>query len=81
MQDRLLDEDATYRDNELLRLFSDSRVLRYEDVAGKPDWGIEFPRNRLVRLEVQKGNLQPLGCDWKGTARAVAATVKSGVIS
>jgi SAM-dependent methyltransferase len=80
MRDRLLDEDATYRDNELLEIFSDFRILRYEDVAAKPDWGIEFPTNRLVRLEAQKGNPQQTGCDWKGTPKAVGATVKWGVM-
>jgi SAM-dependent methyltransferase len=80
MRDRLLDEDATYRDNELLELFSDFRILRYEDVVAKPDWGIEFPKNRLVRLEAQKGNLQRAGCDWKGTPKPVGTTLKWGVM-
>jgi SAM-dependent methyltransferase len=79
-RDRLLDEDATYRDNELLELFSDFRILRYEDIGAKPDWGIEFPKNRLVRLEAQRGSPQQTGCDWKGSPRPVGATVKWGVI-
>ena len=37
MRDRLLDEDATYRNNELLDLFSDFRILRYEDKVVRAD--------------------------------------------
>ena len=69
MRDRLLDEDATYRNNELLELFTDFRILRYEDTVARPDWGIEFPKNRLVRLEAQNGGTQRSGCDWKGAAK------------
>jgi len=54
MRERLLDEDATYRSNELLDLFSDFRILRYEDTVARPDWGLEFPKNRLVRLEARR---------------------------
>jgi SAM-dependent methyltransferase len=81
MRDRLLDEDATYRNNELLELFSDFRILRYEDTVARPDWGIEFPKNRLVRLEAQKGDMQRSGCDWKGVAKPTAATVRWGVMT
>jgi hypothetical protein len=80
MNHRLLDEDATYRDNELVEVFSDFRILRYEGVTAKPDWGIEFPRNRLVRLEAQKGNIQPAGCDWQGAPKQVGASIKWGVL-
>ena len=51
MRDRLLDEDATYRNNELLDLFSDFRILRYEDTVARPDWGIEFPKIGLSDLK------------------------------
>jgi len=81
MRDRLLDEDATYGNNELLQLFSDFRILRYEDIVARPDWGIEFPKNRLVRLEAQNGDVQRPGCDWKGVAKSTAATVRWGVMS
>ena len=81
MRDRLLDEDATYGNNELLQLFSDFRILRYEDIVARPDWGIEFPKNRLVRLEAQNGDVQHPACDWKGVAKPTAATVRWGVMS
>lgn len=81
MRDRLLDEDATYRNNELLNLFSDFRILRYEDTAARPDWGIEFPKNRLVRLEAQKGDIQHTGCDWKGVAKPTTTKMRWGVMT
>jgi SAM-dependent methyltransferase len=39
MNDPLLDEDATYRNNELVEVFSDFRILRYEDVTAKTGLG------------------------------------------
>jgi SAM-dependent methyltransferase len=81
MRDRLLDEDATYRNNELLDLFSDFRILRYEDTVARPDWGIEFPKNRLVRLEAQKGDIQRPGCEWKGVAKPTTTKVQWGVMT
>jgi len=80
-RNRLLDEDATYHNNELLELFSDFRILRYEDVVARPDWGIEFPKNRLVRLEAQNGDVPHRGCDWKGVAKPTTATVQWGLMS
>lgn len=43
---------VSYGDNELLRLFPTLRVVRYEDVRGRADWGM-FD-TRLVRLLAQK---------------------------
>ena len=43
MKDRLLDQDPTYPNNELLDLSSDFRIIRYEDTVARPDWGLEFP--------------------------------------
>ncbi|MBC8164421.1 MAG: class I SAM-dependent methyltransferase [Bryobacteraceae bacterium] len=44
---------ASFGPNELLEFFLDLnlRILRYEDVDGKPDWG---PQGRVVRLCAQK---------------------------
>jgi len=46
---------ASFSPNELVKLFLDLnlRILRYEDVAGKPDWSPE-PTGRVVRLCAQK---------------------------
>jgi len=43
---------VTYASNELLRVFEDFRVLRYEDVRDLADWGLH--ETRLVRLAAQK---------------------------
>jgi 2-polyprenyl-3-methyl-5-hydroxy-6-metoxy-1,4-benzoquinol methylase len=45
---------AGFEPNEVLRLFLDQplRILRYEDVAGQPDWSRE--PGRVVRLFAQK---------------------------
>jgi hypothetical protein len=51
LRDRLLDEDATYRNNELLELFSDFRILRYKDTVARPDWGSNFRRIVLYDLK------------------------------
>jgi len=36
---RLLRAGGFFRDNELLKLFANYRILHYEDVSGKADWG------------------------------------------
>jgi len=66
---RLIGAGGFLGNNEALQLFSDFRILRYEDVDAKPDWGIEFPSNRLVRLLAQKGDPPQPGCDWKGVPK------------
>jgi 2-polyprenyl-3-methyl-5-hydroxy-6-metoxy-1,4-benzoquinol methylase len=37
---RLMGSGGILGNNEALQLFSDFRILQYEDVDGKPDWGI-----------------------------------------
>jgi hypothetical protein len=41
-----------YESNELLRIFSDFRVLKYEDTRAVADWGLK--QIRLVRLVAEK---------------------------
>jgi SAM-dependent methyltransferase len=77
---RLIGSAGLLGNNELLQLFSDFRILKYEDVDAKPDWGIEFPKNRLVRLLAQKGDPPQLGCDWKGVAKTENEEVIWGVM-
>ena len=43
---------VSYEDNELVRLFPTLRIVRYEDVRGRADWGMF--ETRLVRLLAQK---------------------------
>ena len=72
--------DGAVGDNEALKLFSRFRILRYEDVLARPDWGIEFPVNRLIRVLAQKPQ-QPLpGCHWKGDDFAVGEAVSWGLM-
>jgi len=73
---RLLNEGID--SNELPRLFDGFRILRYEDVDAAPDWGIEFPVNRLVRILVRKGGAQSSGCDWKGKSKSEGDTAEWG---
>jgi hypothetical protein len=41
---------------------------------------LHFPKNRLVRLEAQKGDIQRPGCDWKGVAKPTTTKVQWGVM-
>jgi SAM-dependent methyltransferase len=52
---RYLPERKSYASNELLQIFSDFRILHYEDVMAKPDWNFYGEeKQRLVRLMAQK---------------------------
>lgn len=52
---RYLTEERSYASNELLQIFSDFRILHYEDVLAKPDWNFDDEeKQRLVRLMAQK---------------------------
>lgn len=57
---------SVFKDNELVQAFPGLRVLRYEDVWAKQDWGAQLEgNNRLVRLLAQKP-LPPSGnCEWE----------------
>ena len=46
------DHPFEYRSNELLEIFKDLRILKYEETTSKYDWGPETIR--LVRLVAQK---------------------------
>ena len=77
---RLIGDGGVLGANEALQLFSDFRILKYQDVAAKPDWGLEFPLNRLVRLLAQKGDPPQAGCDWKGTPKAEGEEISWGAL-
>ena len=61
---RLMAEELTFADNELVQIFSKFRILYYEDVLAKQDWGLSHgSNNRLVRLWAQKKDLlSPAEC-------------------
>lgn len=55
------------RDNELVRILQDYRVLHYEDVDDRQDWGLSYgATNRLVRALAQKPVPLAPGCTWEG---------------
>ena len=55
-----------FQDNELIHAFPGLRVLRYEDVWAKQDWGVQLDgNNRLVRLLAQKPAPPPPTCEWE----------------
>lgn len=54
------------KDNELTHAFPGLRVLRYEDVWAKQDWGVQLDgNNRLVRLLAQKSAPLSPTCEWE----------------
>ena len=56
-----------YHNNELFQVLKDYRMLVYEDVQDRQEWGLPFgATNRLVRVLAQKGVLMPAGCSWGG---------------
>jgi SAM-dependent methyltransferase len=58
-----------YRNNELLQVLKDYRILIYEDVQDRQDWGLPYgATNRLVRVLAQKPLPAPQGCEWEGKA-------------
>ena len=56
-----------YHNNELIHVLKDYRVLVYEDVQDRQEWGRPYgATNRLVRVLVQKSVPLPSGCSWEG---------------
>lgn len=65
-----------FDDNELLRVFPSLRVLRYEDVLARQDWGFQMiESNRLVRYAAVRSTPEPSGCRWEGKAYKERETV------
>lgn len=56
-----------YHNNELLQVLKEYRVLVYEDVQDRQEWGLPYGEtNRLVRVLAQKPVALPAGCVWEG---------------
>jgi SAM-dependent methyltransferase len=56
-----------YRDNELFRVLKDYRMLVYEDVQDRQEWGRPYAAtNRLVRVLAQKSAPLAPCCSWDG---------------
>jgi SAM-dependent methyltransferase len=76
---RLLPEG--FGDNELLQAFHGFRILHYEDVLTRQDWGAQLAdANRIVRLAAQKPKPAAPGCTWESKPYAEGETACWGVI-
>jgi SAM-dependent methyltransferase len=54
-----------YHNNELFQVLKDYRMLIYEDVQDRKEWGLPYgATNRLVRVLAQKSVPLPPGCSW-----------------
>jgi SAM-dependent methyltransferase len=54
-----------YHNNELFQVLKDYRILIYEDVQSRQEWGLPYgDTNRLVRVLAQKNMPLPVGCVW-----------------
>jgi|SRR5579872_2386837 len=63
-------------DNELLQTFRGLRVLHYEDVVARQEWGAQLvDANRIVRLAAQKPKPAAPGCTWESKPYAEGETV------
>jgi SAM-dependent methyltransferase len=55
-----------YHDNELFQILKNYRMLVYEDVQDRQEWGLSYgATNRLVRVLAQKAEPLPPGCSWE----------------
>lgn len=55
-----------FRNNEAVEVLKNYRVLLYEDVEDRQDWGLPYgATNRLVRVLAQKQAPAPPGCSWE----------------
>jgi hypothetical protein len=69
-----------YHDNELFGILSSYRILVYEDVRARQDWGLPYgATNRLVRVFAEKSVPLPPGCSWEGEDRKVGDSMCWGV--
>jgi SAM-dependent methyltransferase len=78
---RIWPAGGTFGNNELPSLFPGLRVLRYEDVWGRPDWSAEPLNARLVRLLAEKPLPPERGCVWHGKQVDEGAAVCWGVVT
>jgi SAM-dependent methyltransferase len=55
-----------YHNNELFQVLQNYRMLVYEDVQDRQEWGLPYgDTNRLVRVLAQKPAPLPPGCTWE----------------
>jgi hypothetical protein len=55
-----------YTDKQMFRVLEKFRILVYEDIDERQDWGREYGKtNRLVRVLAQRPTSHPTGCIWQ----------------
>ena len=70
-----------FGDNELLQAFHRFRILHYEDVLTRQDWGTQLvDSNRIVRLAAQRPKPAAAGCTWESRPYAEGETTCWGAI-
>ena len=69
-----------YHDNELFKVMKDYRMLVYEDVQDRQEWGLAYgATNRLVRVLAQKSLPLPPGCTWEDKSYKAGESMCWGV--
>jgi SAM-dependent methyltransferase len=71
---------GTFANNELIALFPELRVLKYEDLWARPDWSARQIDERLVRLVAEKTAPPPPGCLWDGKVQTEGRHVCWGAL-
>jgi SAM-dependent methyltransferase len=70
-----------YHNNELFQVLRDYRMLIYEDVEDRQEWGLPYgATNRLVRVLAQKNVPLPAGCSWEGKKGSPQEFVRRGIL-
>jgi SAM-dependent methyltransferase len=70
-----------FGDNELLQVFHAFRILHYEDVLRRQDWGAQLvDANRIVRLAAQRPKPAAPGCTWESRPYAEGETACWGIV-
>jgi SAM-dependent methyltransferase len=73
--------DGGFGENELLQAFHGLRILHYEDVLTRQDWGAQLvDANRIVRLAAEKPKPPEPGCTWESKPYAEGEAACWGVI-
>ncbi|SNB47723.1 bifunctional 2-polyprenyl-6-hydroxyphenol methylase/3-demethylubiquinol 3-O-methyltransferase UbiG [Geobacter sp. DSM 9736] len=77
---RPIQTEKAFSNNELILIFGNFRILRYEDVPARPDWNFTGEeKHRVVRLLAQKPDPSaPVSCFHNGKAFAEKAEVCDG---
>jgi SAM-dependent methyltransferase len=68
-----------YTDKSMFEALKQFRILLYEDVEDRPEWGVQIrPTNRLVRVLAQKPLPPASGCEWQGKPYSTGESICFG---